>query len=309
MVAGAREPTGIPGFQHRPHRAAAQFRERLQDRGLVADSADGYHLTEAGRAHYVAHRSTYAQRWPKVHAPELDGAPEAAAASSARAAGPAAEPTTVHSPTTAARTAADDRQVLTEMPGEVLTEQGASAVPAASERPQTAPAAAPVSELYLARLYGEDFLLLAEGARAGWVHAAPGGWQIHDRDGRLVTTLPADDAHGRDVLLAARHAAAALGIPGAEHAAVTVGPLHDDRGRTVDTSPAGLASWSLLKGRVPGRTDVIVRSRCVGAAGHRARGPHTPQAARSPAARAADQSLHGGAAGGRRVRGQPAAAA
>ncbi|TMR23732.1 hypothetical protein ETD86_06985 [Nonomuraea turkmeniaca] len=102
------------------------------------------------------------------------------------------------------------------------------------------------------------------GARAGWVHAAPGGWQIHDRDGRLVTTLPADDAHGRDVLLAARHAAAALGIPGAEHAAVTVGPLHDDRGRTIDTSPAGLASWSLLKSRVPGRTDVIVRSRCVG---------------------------------------------
>ncbi|MBF8190121.1 hypothetical protein ITP53_31235 [Nonomuraea sp. K274] len=45
---------------------------------------------------------------------------------------------------------------------------------------------------------------------------------------------------------------------------MTVGPLTDDRGRTIDTAPAALASWSLLKGRVPGRTDVIVRGRCVG---------------------------------------------
>ncbi|MEV0237824.1 hypothetical protein [Nonomuraea sp. NPDC050786] len=97
----------------------------------------------------------------------------------------------------------------------------------------------------------------------GWLHAIPGGWRVHDAGRRLVTTL-ADDTHGHNVVIVAGLAAAALGIPGAEHAAVTVGPLEDDRGRTIDTSPAALASWSLLKGRVPGRTDVIVRFRCVG---------------------------------------------
>ncbi|MFI6740917.1 hypothetical protein ACIBI9_49045 [Nonomuraea sp. NPDC050451] len=105
-------------------------------------------------------------------------------------------------------------------------------------------------------------------ARVAWLHAAaPGGWQIHDRDGQLVTTLPADTAHGLNVgigLNLAQLAAAALGIGGADRAAMAVGPLQDDRGRTMDTSPAALASWSLLKGREPGRTDVIVRSRCVG---------------------------------------------
>ncbi|MGV9386814.1 hypothetical protein ACWDRB_64225 [Nonomuraea sp. NPDC003707] len=45
---------------------------------------------------------------------------------------------------------------------------------------------------------------------------------------------------------------------------MTVGPLHDDHGGCIDTSPTSLASWSLLKGRVSGRTDIIVRSCCVG---------------------------------------------
>ncbi|MEU6721928.1 hypothetical protein ABZ897_61735 [Nonomuraea sp. NPDC046802] len=167
----------------------------------------------------------------------------------------------------------NDGQALTEASAEGLDEQDAPAVPPAPQqaRPvdQEAPAA-PVSELYLVRLDGENALLLADGARAGWLHAAPDGWQVHDRDGRLVTTLPADDAHGHDVLTGltglnvARPAAAALDIPGAERAAVTTGPLTDARGRALDVSPADLASWSLLKGREPGRTDVIVRGRCVG---------------------------------------------
>lgn len=68
----------------------------------------------------------------------------------------------------------------------------------------------------------------------GWVHAVPdGGWQVHGRDGRLVTTLQADN-----VLNVPARAAAALGIPGAERTEVTVGPLTDDRGKTIDTSPA-----------------------------------------------------------------------
>ncbi|WP_162794649.1 hypothetical protein [Nonomuraea lactucae] len=100
----------------------------------------------------------------------------------------------------------------------------------------------PVPDLYRPRLYGEDFLLLVDGARVGRLHAAPDGWQVHGRDGRLVTTLPADDAHGGDVVIVARVAAAALAIPGAKHAAVTVGPLTDDRSRTIDTSPTSLAS-------------------------------------------------------------------
>lgn len=149
-------------------------------------------------------------------------------------------------------TVVDDGQALTEAPGESLTEQA-----------RTAPTA-PASDLYLAQLGGGNCLLLVDGARVGWLHATPDGWQVHGRDGRLVTTLPADDAHGRDVLAAASRAAAALGIPGAEHAAVTVGSLTDDRGRPLDTAPTSVASWSLLKGRVSGRTDVIVRGRCVG---------------------------------------------
>jgi DNA invertase Pin-like site-specific DNA recombinase len=153
----------------------------------------------------------------------------------------------------------DDHPALAEASGEGLAGQSWTVDPNAP--------AAPASERYLARLGREDSLLLVDGKRAGWLHAAPDGWQVHDRDGRLVTTLPAGDAHGNDVVIEleiARLAAAALGIVGAEHAAVTTGPLTDDRGRVIDTSPASLASWSLLKGRVPGRTDVIVRSRCVG---------------------------------------------
>ncbi|MEV1179197.1 hypothetical protein, partial [Nonomuraea sp. NPDC049784] len=371
VTTGTREPTIIPGCQHRPHRAAAQFRERLHDRGLVAEAADGYHLTEAGRAHYAAHWSAYIRRWPDINAPELGHAPSpnATAPSSARepdsshqasaptgrrdhrhedqddksarvpqlraapqlgedyqtarwphesdrlhllhhgqsigyvtgytgrwrALTPGHDPITLDAvgPDAAHRTqaqalaaialyaryqktqhavqtgtaAVDDGQALTEAPGEGLAGQDASAVPAAPEQvhpvDQQAPAA-PAAELHLVRLGGEDFLFLADGQRVGWLQAAPDGWQVHGRDGRLVTTVPADDAHGRDVVNAARLAAAALGIPGAEHAAVTVGPLTDDRGRIIDTSPTALAAWSLLKGRVPGRTDVIVRGRCVG---------------------------------------------
>lgn len=143
-------------------------------------------------------------------------------------------------------------QALTEASGEGLS----TAPPPVDQR---APAA-PVADLHLANLDGENRLLLVDGARVAWLHATPDGWQARDRDGRLVTTLPADGTW----LTLARLAAAALGIGGADRAAVTIGALTDDRGRAMDTMPVSLASWSLLKGRVPGRTDVIVRGRCVG---------------------------------------------
>ncbi|MFP3962671.1 hypothetical protein SMC26_10135 [Actinomadura fulvescens] len=57
----------------------------------------------------------------------------------------------------------------------------------------------------------------------------------------------------------ARAAAAALDVPGAERAAVTVGPPHDQLGRALDLHPRSPASWTLLRGRVAHRTDVIVR--------------------------------------------------
>jgi hypothetical protein len=109
------------------------------------------------------------------------------------------------------------------------------------------------------QLGGENCLFLVDGARVGWLHAAPDGWQVHDRDGRLVTTLPADHAHGHGVVIGlnlARLAAAALGIPGAERAAVTVGPLQDDRGRSIDTSPAALASSNTRPGPATSTTSL-----------------------------------------------------
>jgi hypothetical protein len=56
-----------------------------------------------------------------------------------------------------------------------------------------------------------------------------------------------------------------LGKPaGAVGAAVVLGGLHDHRDRSIETDPRALASWALLRGRVPGREDVIVRGHCVG---------------------------------------------
>ncbi|MEU7856937.1 hypothetical protein [Nonomuraea sp. NPDC049141] len=196
---------------------------------------------------------------PPPEADPHDPTPETAAAPSSPREQAVEEPADRTGGSQATPAPVDERQALTETSGEGLAEQGASAVPAAAEQTRTvdqkAPAA-PASDLYLVQLGGENCLFLVDGERAGWLHAAPDGWQVHGHDGRLVTTLPVGGAHGHGVgigLNLARLAAAALGIPGAERAAVTVGPLQDDRGRSIDTSPAALASWSLLKGRVPGR--------------------------------------------------------
>ncbi|MEV4364557.1 recombinase family protein [Nonomuraea sp. NPDC049625] len=200
-----------------------------------------------------------------------DDQPAVPVATATSSPSPAREPADIASPP--AREADDQPRDANAMPaadgngGQALTEASGEGLAGHAQPVDQRAPAAPVAELYLARLAGEDALLLADGARAGWLHAAPDGWQVHDARGRLVTTLPTDDTHGHGVVVGldlARRAAAALGIAGAERAAVTVGPLTDDRGRAVDTSPASLASWSLLKGRVPGRVDVIVRGRCVG---------------------------------------------
>ncbi|MBF8190120.1 hypothetical protein ITP53_31230 [Nonomuraea sp. K274] len=105
----------------------------------------------------------------------------------------------------------EDRQALAETSGEGLAGQSASAIPPAAQQAQPPAEAAaeeawtipptPASDLYLAQLGGENCLLLVDGDRMGWLHAAPEGWQVYGRDGRLVSTLPADDAHGYGVVV------------------------------------------------------------------------------------------------------------
>ncbi|MFI6504428.1 hypothetical protein [Nonomuraea typhae] len=135
--------------------------------------------------------------------------------------------------------------------------------------PVLGPVTGAVGELHLAQLSSRDLLLIADGARVGWLHTGAEGWQLHDGGGRLVSTLPADSSRSPlDVAVAGpgvlKSPLGALGVTLAESAELSHGSLRDRRGRAIDTSPASLASWSLLKGRVGGRTDVVVRGRCVG---------------------------------------------
>ncbi|MFI7135901.1 hypothetical protein ACIBQ1_60370 [Nonomuraea sp. NPDC050153] len=259
------------GWHDQAERRVHHHVERLRDRGLVTLKAgDVRALTAAGHARLAELAGTGPRPAPL---PEADPTPTADAAAPSSAREPAVEePATrtrgrraTPAPVDADQT--DVGQALTEASGEGLAEGLAGGLAEHAQPVDQRPPAAPVSEVYLAQLGGGNRVLLVDGARVGWLHPAPEGWQVHDRHGRLVTTLPADDAPGHGVVVGldlARRAAAALGIGGAERAGVTVGRLDDHRGRTMDTSPAALASWSLLKGRVPGRVDVIVRGRCVG---------------------------------------------
>ncbi|MEV4013120.1 hypothetical protein AB0J35_21685 [Nonomuraea angiospora] len=237
--------------------------EDQDDKGDAGDVGGVRELTAASRHARLAQLAAPGRPAPL---PEADPTPTIGAAAPSSAREPTVEEPAARRRGSWATPASDDGQALTEVSGEGLAEGLAEHArpvdPKAPEHP-----AAPASELYLASLDRENCLLLVDGARVGWLRAAPDGWQVHDAGGRLVTTLPADDAHGHGVVVGmdlTRRAAAALGVGGAERAGVTTGPLTDDRGRSMDTSPAALASWSLLKGRVPGRVDVIVRSRCVG---------------------------------------------
>jgi hypothetical protein len=126
---------------------------------------------------------------------------------------------------------------------------------------------APVQEIYLVSM-GTDYLILADGTRAGWLRPSPGGFEVHDTNGALAATIGADNGAGG----AARRAGAALGLLGADQAGVGLGPLHDHLGHAIETSPTALAAWTLLRGRVPGRDDVIVRGRCIGWLQHHPRG-------------------------------------
>lgn len=115
-------------------------------------------------------------------------------------------------------------------------------------------------DLHLAHLSGSDYLLLAGATRLGWLREVPGdSWHVHDGHQQQVATLSAQGPWS-----VARPAAAALGVRGADSAPVSVGHLYDHQGRTIETHPTSLAAWTLRRGRVPGRTDVIVRGRCVG---------------------------------------------
>ncbi|WP_125618699.1 hypothetical protein [Actinomadura sp. WAC 06369] len=137
-----------------------------------------------------------------------------------------------------------------------------------------------VGEERAVRLHGDVRLLLADGRRVGWIAPAAGGdevsgYDVHGLvprpDGRPAATVPY-----REVPSAVRAAAAALGMPGAEDADVVSGPLIDHRGRAVETAPADLAGWRLVRGRVPGREDVVVRGRVVGWLQPDSRGGYVP---------------------------------
>jgi hypothetical protein len=155
-----------------------------------------------------------------------------------------------HAPTTPADllAAADQLAPLLEAAG----------APAAPE-PAAAPVTAEVTDLYLAGLTYEADLVLADGARVGWIHRGDDGRRVHSPTGEVVAFFPA--AGG---MPAAAQVAAALGLRFGEHTTVTTGSLTDHNGRSAETSPQSLAAWSLLRGRVPGREDIIVRGRCVG---------------------------------------------
>ncbi|MFB4318791.1 hypothetical protein ACA361_32360 [Actinomadura sp. 21ATH] len=116
-------------------------------------------------------------------------------------------------------------------------------------------------ELELVRLHAEDYLLLADGRRVGWLRGTGDGWRVH-APGREQPVAGLDGALTGSA--AARAGAAALGVPGAQDAEVACRPLRDRHGRIIETSLGSLASWMLQRGRVPGREDVLVRGRCVG---------------------------------------------
>ena len=160
---------------------------------------------------------------------------------------------------------------------EPVTESGAE---------EAAPAAG-VGELYLARLHADDHLLLADGTRVGWLHTGPEGTRVHDAGGRLAATI-----EGRHKWIGIG-AAAALGIPGAEDAKQVIGPPLDHLGRGLDLSPASLARWSLLRGRVPERQDVIVRGRCVGWLQRDGRGRHVACTVDGPVPGSASETAAG----------------
>ncbi|MFI6522652.1 hypothetical protein ACIBF1_44365 [Spirillospora sp. NPDC050679] len=124
----------------------------------------------------------------------------------------------------------------------------------------------PVSEVVLARLDHRVYLVVADGRRVGWIEQHQDGqdgqvqrWRVRDVGGRAVAVT--DDLELR---AAQRVAAAALLGAAAAGARTGIEPVTDHRDRVLDLAPESLARWELWRGRVAGRTDVMVRYRCIG---------------------------------------------
>ncbi|MGK5550615.1 hypothetical protein ACSNOI_03290 [Actinomadura kijaniata] len=225
-------------------------------------------ITEAGRAHLEEHDARYRTLWD-LRVPAL------------RAPGDAA-PATTTTTTTAATTTGqrDENAVRDETQDRTPVSAAGAAAPQRVERVEHAEGVGgvggvggvedAVAEVVLTQLTYDVYLVVVDGRRVGWIDRpedrsegrgdqAVEGWRVHDVAGRVVATTD-----GLDLWAAARAAAAALGVATGPDTTFDLGELRDHRGRPLEVAPAVLARWSLMRGRVPGRTDVLVRGRCVG---------------------------------------------
>ncbi|MBA8957720.1 hypothetical protein ACFQU9_48270 [Actinomadura namibiensis] len=235
-------------------------------------------ITEAGRAHLEEHDARYRRLWD-LRVPALQAPGDTAPANTA----PANTVTTTTATTTA--TAASERrdensdrdENRDRAPVSSPVPAAGAAVPQGVERAEGAVNAedmaglAVVGEVVLTHLTHDVHLVVADGRRVGWINRpddwagdqtgdrAGDGWQVHDAAGRVVATTT-----DLDLWAVVRAAAAALGVTTGPDTTYDVGELRDHRGRALEVAPATLARWSLMRGRVPGRTDVLVRGRCVG---------------------------------------------
>lgn len=131
----------------------------------------------------------------------------------------------------------------------------------------------------LLKLGTNTHLVSAENQRIGWLEHTGQGWRAHEAEGTATGQTDTPQAA----------VAALLRAVGGDHVVLTdlaSGPLTDERGRVVETAPHALADWRLLRGRVSGREDVIVRGRCVGWLQPRRRG-YTAHTTRGPVPRPA----------------------
>ncbi|YCK38292.1 hypothetical protein ACNF49_30840 [Actinomadura sp. ATCC 39365] len=119
-------------------------------------------------------------------------------------------------------------------PGELLR------VLLAGERPGAA--------VTLERLHRDTHLIIVDGQRAGWADHDGATWRVHGDAG--ATHLVEGDL--------------AQALADGLRTTVSTEGVRDHLGRLLELNPDSLASWSLLRGRVLGREDVIVRGRCVG---------------------------------------------
>lgn len=117
-------------------------------------------------------------------------------------------------------------------------------------------------QVRLENLVRDIYLVVVDGARIGWIERASQeerGWRVHAADGRAVAVTDGFGLHQ-----AGRAAARALLGTGVALEDCGLGNVSDHRDRTLELGAGSLARWELWRGRVSGRTDVMVRHRCLG---------------------------------------------